>query len=653
LNINKGAKMMIKKFFVAIFLTGVFSFAAVGDAGAATFTVSNSNDAGAGSLRQAVLSANAAAGADTVIFDPAVFSTPQTITLASAIDIDGPGNDTITISGPGATLMTVSGNSATRIFSVGGGETAAIDNMTLTLGTPVNNGGAVQNSGTLTLTNVTIAASTAPNGGAIANPAGSTLNLITCNLSNNTALGGGGAIANSGTLSITGSTLSGNVAQAGGGAIRSDGGAANVTIDNSIFTNNTSRNGGSSPGGGAIYSSSITNITGSSFTGNTASSNTPASDSTSGGALLNEGQMTITGSTFTGNFATGSGGGVHNGANNAGQFVTINNSVISGNTANFDNNPAVGDGNGGGLSTEGGSTTSVIRTTISGNSALGNTTNLGNGGGIYAVGSISIFNSTVSGNSATRDGGGVIYATGGIIGSVTIVNNTAGGNAGGLASFIGATPIIVRNTIIANNTTAGTSPDLGGTITSEGFNLIENTTGATINGNTGGNITGVDPMLGPLANNGGTTLTHLPQPGSPVIDAGNSFVLPVDQRGQSRPLETTAPNAPGSDGADIGAVELLVPTAASVSVSGRVLDANGRPVARANVQLAQADGNIQRALTNGFGYYTFAEVGAGQSVILTVNSKQYQFPAEMITVNEEITGFDLIAFAPGLGKTGR
>lgn len=647
---------MIRDFFAAIFLTSVFSFAALNDVGAATFTVINTNDAGAGSLRQAVLGANAAVGADTVSFDPAVFSTPQTITLTSVINIDGPGSDTLTINGPGAALLTVSGNSAVRIFYLAGGETASINNMTLTLGIPVNNGGAIQNDGgVLNLSNITITASSAPNGGAITNPVGSTLNATNCTFSNNIAIGaaGGGAILNGGTLNVTGSTFSGNTSQGGGGAIRSDGAGGTVTVDGSTFTNNTSRNGGNSPGGGALYSSSITTITASSFTGNTASTATPASDSTSGGALLNEGQMTIIGSTFTGNFATGSGGAIHNGANNAGQFVTINNSVISGNTANFDNNPAVGDGNGGGISTEGGSTTTVTGTTISGNTALGNATTLGNGGGIYAGGPISMFNSTVSGNTAAREAGGIIYASGGTLGSLTIVNNTAGGNFGGMTSFLGATPIIIRNTIIANNTTAGASPDLGRTVTSQGFNLIENTNGATIDGSTNGNITGVDPVLGPLANNGGTTLTHLPQPGSPVIDAGDSFALTADQRGQSRPLETTTPNAPGSDGADIGAVELLVPTAASVSVSGRVIDAGGRSVARATVQLAEANGNILISQTNAFGYYAFEDIGVGQSIVLSVNSKLLLFQQQLITVNEDITGFDLVAFATGSGKPGR
>ena len=81
---------------------------------AATFTVTNTNNTGVGSLRQAVMDANAAAGADTIVFD-ATFNSPQTITLTSVITINGV-NDTLTITGPGANLLTVSGNFVAAIF---------------------------------------------------------------------------------------------------------------------------------------------------------------------------------------------------------------------------------------------------------------------------------------------------------------------------------------------------------------------------------------------------------------------------------------------------------------------------------------------------------------------------------------------------------
>ena len=94
------------------FETGLVLFAislviAVAGVEAATFTVTNTNDTGVGSLRQAVLDANAAATADTIVFD-ASFSTPRTIVLASTIQISPAASvDTLTITGPGANLLTI------------------------------------------------------------------------------------------------------------------------------------------------------------------------------------------------------------------------------------------------------------------------------------------------------------------------------------------------------------------------------------------------------------------------------------------------------------------------------------------------------------------------------------------------------------------
>ena len=106
----------------------------------------------------------------------------------------------------------------------------------------------------------------------------------------------------------------------------------------------------------------------------------------------------------------------------------------------------------------------------------------------------------------------------------------------------------IRNSIFANNTAGGTAPDIFGTVNSQGYNLIRNTTGATINGTTTGNITGVDPRIdGVLRFNGGLTKTHALRQTSPAIDAADpANVLPTDQRGFPRPVGTRA---------DIGAYE--------------------------------------------------------------------------------------------------
>ena len=109
-----------------------------------------------------------------------------------------------------------------------------------------------------------------------------------------------------------------------------------------------------------------------------------------------------------------------------------------------------------------------------------------------------------------------------------------------------------QNTIIAGNfatrppgATIAAGPDFFGTLTSQGYNLIGNTTDTVISGITTGNLLDIDPVLGPVQNNGGATPTQALLPGSPAIDAGTTGGLNTDQRGVPRPI----------DGADIGAFE--------------------------------------------------------------------------------------------------
>jgi FG-GAP-like repeat/FG-GAP repeat len=165
-------------------------------------------------------------------------------------------------------------------------------------------------------------------------------------------------------------------------------------------------------------------------------------------------------------------------------------------------------------------------------------------GGVFAEGSFDLTNSTVSGNTATKTGAGILFNTPSNINRVynitnsTIAGNTAAGQGGGL-SRAGAgtfTTVNLRNSIFANNTDNATAPDLDGTYNSNGYNLIENITGATITGMTTGNITGVDPRLDPiLRTNGGTTKTHALHLTSPARNAADPANNPAtDQRGLAR-----------------------------------------------------------------------------------------------------------------------
>ena len=101
--------------------------------------------------------------------------------------------------------------------------------------------------------------------------------------------------------------------------------------------------------------------------------------------------------------------------------------------------------------------------------------------------------------------------------------------------------INLKNSIVADNTAAGSGPDIFGTITSQNYNHVENTTGGTFVAMPN-DVTGSDPLLGPLANDGGPTFTHLPMGGSVVLNtiAGGTSecgtTVTVDQRGFTRPV---------------------------------------------------------------------------------------------------------------------
>ena len=265
-------------------VVGVATVAAVivSPARAATFTVTNTNDSGAGSLRQAIVEANAAPGADTI-----AFSTSGTIRLTSGgLSV----LDNLTINGPGVASLTVSGNGVSGIFAA--------------------NSAAV----TLNIRDLTLASGSTSFGGALFNRGG-TVNVANTVFSRNAASGAGGAIENfSGTVTVTNSTFVGNSSFAGG-AIENAGGAT-LNITNSTFSGNSAF-----PGGAISNYASTATITNSTFVGNSA---------IVGGAIYNLTFATIrvTNSTFSGNSATGSQGAAFH---NDGLTITVENSILAGN----------------------------------------------------------------------------------------------------------------------------------------------------------------------------------------------------------------------------------------------------------------------------------------------------------------------------------
>jgi hypothetical protein len=318
-----------------------------------------------------------------------------------------------------------------------------------------------------------------------------------------------------------------------------------LTISNGVL-NGTANN----HQGGGIFNAGTLTITNCTISGNSTQQTSPGN---SGGGIFNGGTLTITNSTISGNTsnsATDGGGGIHNKGT-----LMVTNSTISGNSTN---NSTPG---GGGVKNEGQAT--ITNSTISGNTMTNSSG--GKGAGIYNVtGTMTVTSSTISGNNGdTGRGGGIENEA-----TLTVVNSTISGNStlngfgGGIYS--GGGTVNAKNTIIALNTAANNlDVDFVGTLTSQGFNVIGNDNGANI---TPANQTGdqvgtsanpINPMLGPLQNNGGPTFTQALLSGSTAIDAGNAGGASTDQRGFTRPVDDPAiGNASGGDGSDIGAFEV-------------------------------------------------------------------------------------------------
>jgi hypothetical protein len=273
---------------------------------------------------------------------------------------------------------------------------------------------------------------------------------------------------------------------------------------------------------------------------------------------------TILGFTFTGGKDVGGGAiKVDSGTN-----LSLGFSTITGNDATT--------GVGGGIWGAGDDVDiAVSQSTISGNKGA-------KGGGIYSSGAhgyTKVLASTLSGNQATTDaGGGGIFSSGGTtagterylsLGQATLANNTAvaGGYAsgGGVRALHGT--VYLRDAIVGHNNAVVTgSRDISlgtGADIDAAFSLVQDASGLPAS-----NITGQDPKLGPLQNNGGPSDTLMPAADSPVIDKGSTGIQDHDQRGL--PLKFDFPgiansSETGADASDIGAVERQAPVVSSVS----------------------------------------------------------------------------------------
>jgi predicted outer membrane repeat protein len=295
---------------------------AKGNRPATTITVTNTNDSGPGSLRQALADAN---DGDTINFDPSV----NTVTLTTAELVI---TKSITISAS-PQIVTVARASQTefRIFHVMPGHSVEIDGLTISGGhiTGGNGGGILNDNSTLTIAHCTVSGNaivgtnSANSGGGISNSGTITLNQV--NINNNNAFGvgtlsSGGGISNTGTMIIITGTVQGNMAFFSAGGILNTG---MLTITGSTISGNRTDNPGHTGGsGGGIVNYGTLTIQDSTISGNTA----PGGDFEGYGGGIYGDNNTITNSTITGNSAR-RGGGVAGGGNIA--HTTFSNNSAS------------------------------------------------------------------------------------------------------------------------------------------------------------------------------------------------------------------------------------------------------------------------------------------------------------------------------------
>ena len=507
--------MKARKLFQAISTCAIVALGLIAPASAAadTFTVTSFDDQGPGTLRQAVIDANAHPGHDTIDFAPDVSQAgtgPDPLEITSDLEIDGPGSDKLRV-GFGRGFLITSGGKAT------------ISGMTISHSSVHNGaGGAVRNQGTLTLDGVLMEQNNA--------------------IADSGAQASGAAIANTGTLTLKNSTLTRNFAMGnGGGADVAGGGIANsgtMTLDHARLINNVAHAGDTTASGGIGAEAK-------------------------GGGIFNTGDLTLVDSTLTQNLAIGGaahdeggpglGGAIYNSGSGA---LTVKSSTLTENQAGGGGGNVAGLAIGGALENFEPATFAIENSTITGNAAVAGSGSHQDGqsigGGIDNQSTFphpsTVLSATISSNGAFRGSN---------------ISNTF-------------SSLSLQNTIVANPRTPAGGPaencghpsSFPSAIKSLGYNIDS---GSTCELNKGGDRSNTDPQLKTLADNGGPTQTMAIPLSSPALDQGVSGGLTTDQRGDKRPVIVPGvPRPQGGDGSDIGAYEYQPGPAGHSRIKGAV-----------------------------------------------------------------------------------
>ena len=561
----------------AVLIISLLLFSTVFQAQAANFDLTGSCLGGVGdvpALIAAINAANANGEADTI-----TVAAGCVYTLNAIDNVTGGNNglpsitSPIVIEGNGATIRRdLSAQDEFRLFHVADTGALTLDNLTVENGAvdeggwscPENCGGGIYAGGALTLTKTTLR-------------------------HNRAAWDGGGLYGIDSTLLITASTIFSNTASEGGGILLAiEGGDLTAVVENSQIVSNTSELDG---GGIFIYGVGDYALT-LALNRSAVNFNQTTINGFGGGIGMwaNVGDITlnIDDSAIDWNIASRGGGGIQYSSYGAQVSVNLNRSTVNWNQALDE-----WDGGGGIASTSDGEASmqlNLIDSTVNGNqtggqgggiaNTMGQMTLTGstvsnnqanqNGGGIYNAGALSLVNCTVSDNQTAGDGGGLLNYDVLHLTHVTVAGNTAdsdgddAGDGGGL--FQGWTATLT-NTILSNNVDDSPTGDVftdcyqtsweGEVTNSGGYNLVQNVPGCTGIFTATGDITGSDPLLGPLDDNGGPTWTRALLAGSPARDIvpnginGCGITITVDQRGTARPF-------PAGGACDTGAYEALI-----------------------------------------------------------------------------------------------